>query len=185
MKEKTMSMVEKVCEFFLYFIMYAMIGWIYEVVLEVFIYQRGFSDRGLLMGPYCPVYGFGTLAFLFTIYPMIKNKEMPKKLLYIPVVFLGCMFIATAIELITSYICEYFTGSWPWQTYFDYKYNFQGRIALSTSIRFGLGGTFFLYILQPLFEKITSDLGTKLLKIIALIVGVSFLTDAIYSFFIK
>ncbi len=182
-KEKTFF--NKICELFLYFIMYAMIGWIYEIVLEVFIYKWGYSDRGVLTGPYCPVYGFGTLAFFFTIYPIIKNKEMPKKLLYIPVVFLGCTFIATAIELVTSYICEFFTGSWPWQTYLDYKYNFQGRIALSPSIRFGLGGTFFLYVLQPLFEKLTTKIGTKAVTVTASIIGTIFLIDVIYSFFIK
>ena len=183
MKEKTI--LNKICELFLYFIMYAIIGWIYEIVLEVFIYKWGYSDRGVLTGPYCPVYGFGTLAFLFTIYPIIKNKEMPKKLLYIPVVFLGCMFIATAIELVTSYICEFFMGSWPWQTYLDYEYNFQGRIALSPSIRFGLGGAFFLYVLQPLFEKITTKMGTKVVKITAAIIGAIFIVDVVYSFFIK
>ncbi len=183
MKEKTI--LNKVCEFFLYFIMYAIIGWIYEIVLEVFIYKWGYSDRGVLTGPYCPVYGFGTLAFFFTIYPIIKNKEMPKKLIYIPVVFLGCMFIATAIELVTSYICEFFTGSWPWQTYLDYKYNFEGRIALSPSIRFGLGGAFFLYVLQPLFEKLTEKMGTKAVTITAAIIGTIFIIDVIYSFFIK
>lgn len=183
MKQKII--VEKICKLFLYFIMYAMIGWIYEVVLEVFIYKWGYSDRGVLTGPYCPVYGFGTLAFLFTIYPIIEEKKMPKKLFYIPIVFLGCMFIATAIELVTSYICEFFMGSWPWQTYVDYKYNFQGRIALSPSIRFGLGGTVFLYMLQPLFEKITSLMGNKLLKNTTIIVGSIFLIDVVYTFFIK
>ena len=95
------------------------------------------------------------------------------------------MFIATAIELVTSYICEFFTGSWPWQTYLDYKYNFEGRIALSPSIRFGLGGAFFLYILQPLFEKITTQIGIKAVTITASIIGSIFLIDVIYTFFIK
>ena len=186
MKQKTISILEKICKLFLYFILYSMIGWIYEIVLEVFIYKRGYSDRGVLTGPYCPVYGFGTLAFLFIIYPIIKNKENPKKLLYWPIVFLGCMFIATAIELVTSYICEFFMGSWPWQTYArDYEIHFQGRIALSTSIRFGLGGTAFLYILQPLFEKITTLMGTKAVRKTATVVGILFAGDVIYSFFMK
>ena len=71
------------------------------------------------------------------------------------------MFSATLLELITSYISEFISGSWPWQTYADYKINFQARIALSPSIRFGLGGVLFLYLLQPLFEKICNKLGNK------------------------
>lgn len=166
--------------------MYSMIGWIYEVFLEVVVYKWGFSNRGVLFGPYCPVYGFGVLAFLFTIYPLIKNKSFKQKLLYIPVVFLGCMTIATLLELITSYICEFFMGSWPWQTYArDYKIHFQGRIALSPSIRFGLGGTVFLYILQPLFEKLIKKLGEKKVNIITIVLGIVIIGDCIYTFLVK
>lgn len=183
MKMSDTSLMKKVRELFLYFMLYSMIGWIYEVVLEVFIYKWGFSNRGVLFGPYCPVYGFGVLAFLFTIYPLIKDKSWKKKLMYIPVVFLGCMFVATAIELVTSYICEFFMGSWPWQTYArDYVYHFQGRIALSPSVRFGLGGTFFLYVLQPLFEKLTKKMKLKVLNIVTNVLVVIIGVDVIYTF---
>ena len=59
---------------YLTFMTYAVIGWIYEVFLEVVIYRWGFSNRGVLFGPYCPVYGFGALLFIFLVYPLIKNK---------------------------------------------------------------------------------------------------------------
>ena len=177
--------MKKVSNYILYFMMYAMIGWIYEVFLEVVVYKWGFSNRGVLFGPWLPVYGFGALIFIFLIYPLIKNKKYPKKLYYMPLVFLGCMISATLLELITSYICEAIMGSWPWQTYADYKINFQARIALSPSIRFGLGGTFFLYVLQPLFEKITTKLGDKKVKIISYIIIIVLVIDMIYSFIIK
>ena len=61
---------------FIYFMLYAIIGWLYEVFLEVVIYRWGFTNRGVLFGPYCPVYGFGALAFIFTVYPIIKNFIM-------------------------------------------------------------------------------------------------------------
>ena len=172
-------------KYIVYFILYAMIGWIYEVFLEVVVYKWGFSNRGVLFGPWLPVYGFGALIFIFLIYPLIKNKKYPIKLYYMPLVFLGCMLSATLLELITSYICEAIMGSWPWQTYADYKINFQARIALSPSIRFGLGGTFFLYVLQPLFEKITNKLGDKKVKIISIIIIIVLVIDMIYSFIIK
>ena len=105
------KLIEKISPYIIYFMLYSMIGWIYEVFLEVVVYRWGFSNRGVLFGPYCPVYGFGALAFIFTVYPLIKNKKGIKKWLLSPVVFLLCMFIATAIELVTSYICEFFIGS--------------------------------------------------------------------------
>ena len=92
------------------------------------------------------------------------------------------MFIATFIELLTSYLCEWIIGSWPWQTYADYKYNFQARIALSPSIRFGIGGVIFLYILQPLFEKFSNKLGDKKVCFISLILFIVVLIDCIFTF---
>ena len=170
---------------FIYFMLYAILGWIYEVFLEVVVYRWGFSNRGVLFGPYCPVYGFGALAFIFTVYPFIKKKNIKKKLFLIPIVFLLCMGIATLIELITSYLCELFIGSWPWQTYANYKYNFQARIALSPSIRFGIGGVVFLYLIQPLYEKLLEKLGSKKVNIIFIILLLILAIDMIYTFIIK
>lgn len=178
------NLLKKSSKYVVYFMLYAIIGWIYEVFLEVVVYRWGFSNRGVLFGPYCPVYGVGALAFLFTVYPAIKNKKGIKKFLMIPIVFLLCMIIATVIELITSYLCELTIGSWPWQTYSSYKYNFEARIALSPSIRFGIGGTVFLYLLQPLFEKICNKLGEKKVCIIAVILCLIVAIDAIFTFVI-
>ena len=46
---------------FLYFWTYCVLGWCYEVFLEVVVYRWGFSNRGFLWGPYLPVYGVGAL----------------------------------------------------------------------------------------------------------------------------
>ena len=48
----------------LYFFFYSVLGWLYEVFLEVVVYRWGFTNRGVLLGPYCPVYGVGALVFL-------------------------------------------------------------------------------------------------------------------------
>ena len=178
---KTMSLENLI----IYFTLYSVIGWLYEVFLEVVVYRWGFTNRGVLFGPYCPVYGFGALAFLLLVYPIIKNRPYKKRLIWIPVVFLLCMLIATAIELGTSYALEYLTGSWPWQTYADYKINFQARIALSPSVRFGLGGVLFLYVLQPLFEKLCSGMSRKTRKTIAILLLLMFAADLAYTIVLK
>lgn len=167
----------KLSEYFLYFLAYSIIGWCYEVFLETIVYKWGFTNRGVLFGPYCPVYGFGMLLFIFTVYRLIKNKPLKTKLCMIPVVVIGCALTATAVELLTSYICEFFTGSWPWQTYADYKYNFQARIALSPSIRFGLGGALFLYLIQPLFERAVKKSNPKALYITFVVTAYIVLAD--------
>ena len=104
-------------------------------------------------------------------------------------VFLLCLLIATSLELATSYILEAITGSWPWQTYVDYKINFQGRIALSPSVRFGLGGVLFLYVLQPLFEELHSFIiargGVKASRITALVIALVFALDLAATLFFR
>ncbi len=174
---------EKFYNYIIYFMLYAMIGWIYEVLLEFFVWHHGFVNRGTLFGPWLPVYGFGALMFIFLIYPLIKDKSLKRKLLLIPVVFLGCMLSATLLELITSYLCEWTIGYVPWE-YSEFKINFQERIALNPSIRFGLGGLVFLYLIQPLFEKICQKLKNKT-KIVSYIILGILVIDSIYSFIIK
>lgn len=149
---------------FLCFLFYAFFGWAYEVFLEVVVYQWGYSDRGVLTGPYCPVYGFGALIFLLFFYGLVQGKPWKTKLARIPLVFLATALAATLVELGASYLCEALTGSWPWQTYADYKINFQARIALSPSLRFGLGGLLFLYLIQPLLDKVIRAMPEKVLN---------------------
>lgn len=161
----------------IYFALYSIFGWCYEVFLEVFIYKWGFSDRGVLFGPYCPVYGFGALVFIVIVYPLIRGRDLKARLIRIPLVFILCMLLATGLELATSYILEMINGSWPWQTYVNYKFNFQGRIALSPSVRFGIGGVLFLYVLQPLFEMLTGKLGEKRTRILSVVLILIFACD--------
>ena len=172
---------DKIKKVFIYFMLYSIFGWIYEVFLEVVVYKWGFSNRGVLFGPYCPVYGFGALSFLITMYPLIKNKNTKERLFLLPVIFLGCSIIATIIELITSYICEAIMGYWPWQTYLNYKINFVGRIALSPSIRFGIGGVMFLYLFQPFFEFICNKMNKLLLNIVFYILLICIISDCIIT----
>ncbi len=186
MKQEVLKSKLQIQKLFICFMMYAVLGWIYEVVLETFIYRWGFTNRGVLFGPYCPVYGFGALSFLFCLNWLMQKKDVKWLNIVKPVlIFIGCMVIATLIELLASYILEFFTGSWPWQTYADYQYNFQARIALSTSLRFGLGGTAFLYLVQPFFDWFLSKLQNKTINIIAFILMIILAADCVYTFILK
>ena len=176
----SLSVGKRLCQFFqkyfLCFVFYSVFGWWYEVFVEVVVYRWGFSNRGVLFGPYCPVYGVGALLFLLLFYRLIQGKPWKQRLLWLPLLFVGCMVSATLVELGASYLCQALTGSWPWQTYVNYRYHFQGRIALSPSIRFGLGGLFFLYVLQPLLDRGLAALSPRawgrLAALLAVLMGI-------------
>lgn len=169
---------------FICFMFYAIFGWCYEVFLEVVIYRWGFTNRGVLFGPYCPVYGVGATVFLLAFYKY-KNESDKPLVQKIITIFIGCMLSATLIELLTSYILEALTGAWPWQTYTDYAIHFQGRIALSPSIRFGIGGILFLYVMQPLFDYGLARLKEKQIATLSCIMLVILLVDFTYVMFCK
>lgn len=165
-------------KYFIYFMFYSIIGWIYEVVLEVFIYRWGFSNRGTLFGPYCIIYGVGALAFILCLRRVKEKKIRIGKISITPViVFLGIVAVATTMELIGSYIMEWTTGDWMWN-YERFAFNFQGRIALNPSVRFGIGGMIFMYVLQPLFEKFTDRISEKALGLLSGVLGVIVAVDA-------
>ncbi len=183
MKKNRLEIVEKL---FLYFMIAAIIGWCYEVFLEVVVYQWGFSNRGVLFGPYCPVYGVGLLAFLLCFGKFMKLKlKWSIRWIRPIVIFLGCGIVATTIELCASYLLEWIIGSWPWQTYADYNINFQARIALSPSIRFGIGGVVFLYALLPFVEKLTELMSRRVLNWVSGIVATIFCADFIITVLTK
>ena len=150
-------MRDKVEKWVHYFIAFSFIGWVYEVLVFAFELHYGFVNRGFLFGPWLPVYGCGGVLILVLLKDLRDKKIYLGKINVTPIVcFLFIVLISTATELLTSYLMEWTTGSWLWDYSAD-GLNFQGRIALKSSIRFGLIGITVLYLIQPgmelLFEK--------------------------------
>ena len=58
--------------YFLSFMLYSFIGWSMEVILT-FIDKKKFVDRGFLIGPYCPIYGYGMMLIVFLLRNYTSN----------------------------------------------------------------------------------------------------------------
>ena len=179
MAQRRLARLEK---YFLYFVLYSVIGWLYEVFLEVVVYRWGFSNRGVLFGPWCVIYGVGALVLILALGGLKKRDIRVGNIPATPLlVFLGIVALTTALELLASYLMEYLLGGWQWD-YTRFAFNFQGRIALNPSIRFGLGGMVFLYILQPLFERLTGRMSPRALHLAAGALALVMLLDAAWTF---
>lgn len=174
------SVLRRLEELFLFFLVTSVIGWIYEVFLEVVVYRWGYSDRGILIGPYCIVYGFGAVVLLLCLHKLLKAKLKIGKVNITPViVFFAIIIITTVIELAASYIMEWTTGSWMWN-YERFWMDFEGRVAPNPSFRFGLGGMIMLYLLYPLFNRLICKVSDKKITIITAILAMIFLADCIF-----
>ncbi|MDR0591466.1 MAG: putative ABC transporter permease [Candidatus Nomurabacteria bacterium] len=121
----------------LVFFIGSVIGWIWETIY-CSAKAGHFLYRGLLAGPYCPIYGFGALLFL----PLVELKANPVYLVVVAMVF------ATAIEYTTSIILDRLLKVQLWN-YRSEHLNIEGRVCLKATLMWGALALFFIYILEP------------------------------------
>ena len=96
---------------YIIFCVYALIGWIYEVSWYLIMEHR-FVNRGVLFGPFLPIYGFGVLILLLLLKKFMSKKHPLKNTLYliISVATITTFIIVTTIEYTTPkiYRVDYF-----------------------------------------------------------------------------
>lgn len=123
---------------FLVFFIYATIGWMLEMI-STFIYTKKVTNRGFLIGPYCPIYG--TAALLMIIFLGKYEHDLP--------VLFGMSFLLSSIlEYITSYLMEKIFKA-RWWDYSDRTFNINGRICLKNCFFFGILGILLIAYVHP------------------------------------
>ena len=157
--------------YFLLFIFYSLIGWIIEIINE-FITEKRYVNRGFLIGPYCPIYGCGAI---FMIVLLTRYLGDPI------VLFIMAIVICFILEYFTSYIMEKIFKA-RWWDYADRKYNINGRVCLETLVPFGIGGLIIMYLVNPFIMSIITKIPILTVKIISMILFVIFILDISISF---
>ncbi|MBU3100786.1 MULTISPECIES: putative ABC transporter permease [Clostridium] len=130
---------------FCYFIVYSFMGWCLETVYAT-IRKKEFVNRGFLLGPFCPIYGFAILSIIVLLKPIENNYIF---------LLLGSIFLTSIIEYITGYILETTFDS-TWWDYSDEPYNLHGRICLKFSIIWGFISILILKVIHPYIEYIVN-----------------------------
>lgn len=153
------------------FFIYSFLGWLMEVILTIFK-EKKFINRGFLIGPYCPIYGWGCILII-----LLLEKQSGDILS----VFLKAILICSLLEYFTSYFMEKMFNA-RWWDYSDKKFNINGRICLETMLPFGLGALLIFYVLNPLFINIFSYANEIVLIVIASILTIGFIIDNVISF---
>ena len=164
-------MINVVAIYFILFMIYSFIGWCMEV-LTVLIPKKKFVNRGFLIGPYCPIYGYGCLLIII----LLKNNlDDPLAL------FLKAIVICSLLEYFTSFFMEKLFNA-RWWDYSNKKFNINGRICLETMLPFGILACLVMYVLNPFFESKINLLPDLAVLIIAGILFVIYLVDNVVSF---
>ena len=156
---------KKLSALVLEFTAYSFIGWAYETILTSAVWGR-FADRGWLHLPICPIYGFCAMALLLIF------RRMKSPLL----IFAVGTAVTTAAELAASYVLDLFIDDPLWD-YDNWAFNFQGRIALGSSLIFGLLCLLLAKVLHPAAEYLADKVSGRAVRITAAIILAVILAD--------
>jgi len=125
-----------------------------------------FVNRGFLLGPLCPIYGFGVLLVVLCLNPIKHN---------IVLLFFGSVFLTSLLEYVTGFILEKLFNE-RWWDYSDMPFNLNGYICLRFSLMWGIGCLFIVKVLFPftekLIDKIPKKIGLPLLIFLSLILAI-------------
>lgn len=156
--------------YILLFFISAVLGWIMEVICKLFEFHR-FINRGFLIGPYCPIYGVGSVAVTASL---TRYADSPI------VVFIMAIVICGILEYMTSYVMEKLFHA-RWWDYSQRHMNLNGRICASTLIPFGLLGLVMIYLVKPLLFGMFSKISQPWMDGICVAMTLLFLTDTVIS----
>lgn len=165
-------MIEIIQKYFMLFMLYSVCGWIIEMVWCAII-QKRVTDRGFLIGPYCPIYGVCAV-FVITLLKKYNTDFFA--------VFMLSLLICSVVEYITSYIMEKLFKA-RWWDYSNQKLNINGRVCLRNALLFGLLGMVLVCIVNPYTENIFNKFsGNVIYNIISMVTLCIFVVDNILSF---
>ena len=160
---------DRLCYLFLVFLTGCLVGWVYEEIFY-WITEGMLRNRGILYGPWLPIYGIGALG----IYAMKPAKESPVLL------FVLCGVVAGIVEYFIGYVGIRYLGLRLW----DYRglfLNIDGIVCLRSALSFAVMGLAFHYLLEPAAERLVSGLNRRILHSSCLVVLLLFLVDCILS----
>jgi len=155
----------------LYFFIYSFIGWLLEVICKL-IEQKKFINRGFLIGPICPIYGYGVLGIVLLI-----GKDTSDIL----AIFLKAIFICSLLEYFTSYFMEKLFHA-RWWDYSKKKFHINGRICLETMVPFGLLGCIVIYFVHPVIVNFVNAIPAWLQLVFASLFMLIYIIDNMVSF---
>ncbi|MDL2225434.1 putative ABC transporter permease [Eubacteriales bacterium OttesenSCG-928-M02] len=142
---------------FMFFFIGCIIGVVYEELL--YFFQSGIWEtrRGVIYGPFNPVYGLGFMAFVLLLGK--KNDTRPWYLTYL----FSCL-IGGIAEFSLSWVEEIAFGASSWD-YSDKFLNIAGRTTIPYMMFWGLGGLLFMKLVYPFFSTLISKIPYKFGKI--------------------
>ena len=136
------------------FVIGSVIGYIIEVFYRRLVTRKKWTNPGLMIGPYLPIYGFGTI-ILYQISSIDFSRLNVPKPFELMVVALTFLVLLSVLELVSGYIIFKAFNLRLWD-YSNNKFNYKGLICARYSIYWMLVGITYYFALHPLFTFLTN-----------------------------
>lgn len=154
----------------IFFVM-SFVGWLWEVSIHL-VEDGVFVNRGVLHGPWLPIYGAGSILVLVLLY---RFREKPL------LEFISIMLVCGSVEYFTSWFLQKQFNGQTWWDYSGYFLNINGRVCGEGLLVFGLGGLAIVYLLAPVLDNLIRKFSPKKVFVVALLLVCIFTADQIYS----
>ena len=125
-------------------------GFLLESTLKIFVFHG--MNNGILLGPWIPVYGFGSVIVVF-LYKFIFGRAKCSNLWKTVVLFFGVFVLLTLLEWLGGVIIEGVFHKEFW-SYRSQKYNIGPYISLGMSLLWGFFSLLLVFVVLPLEEKV-------------------------------
>ena len=155
---------------YLAFFFYSFICWSYESTVWAKAELKRFTNRGFLLGPICPIYGFVSLLDWYALHN-IKSPVM---------IFIVGATVCSIFEYLTSFFLEKCFNK-RWWDYSNYPFNINGRISLPSSLFFGMAGLLLVKMVHPFTVDKILKLAPNVRYGIALCIAIMLFVDIVIS----
>lgn len=160
-------------EFVIMLFIFSILGWIMEVTLKFIQYHR-FINRGFLIGPYCPIYGFGVVGVTILVGGLIGRAGT------YPETFMAGFIICGFLEYMTSFYMEKMFHA-RWWDYSNKPMNLHGRIWIGNLILFGIASVIIVKFIDPYYFNYIETVNPFAVSIIAWMIIILMVGDYILS----
>ena len=160
----------------LLFFLVSFFGWGWEVCLYL-VREGRFVNRGILFGPWLPIYGAGGLFLYLLFSDLLLGKRGKRKPLPI---FLISMAVCSVLEYLAGALLEKEWGV-KWWDYSGMPFNLNGHICLMSCLMFGVGGLFLIFFLLPVYTGLYHKIPEKARLAAGLLLLGLFVMDAAHS----
>lgn len=152
------------------FFAFAFVGWCWEVGIHL-VQDGVFVNRGVMHGPWLPIYG-GGVAMIVVLLAKWRRNPLQE--------VVSIIILCGIVEYTTSWYLEVTKGM-RWWDYTGYFLNLNGRICGEGLMVFALGGMAAVYLLVPVLDTMWSKLKPKVLAGICIVLLVCFAADMVYT----